>query len=80
MAIACTSATNWGFNYLVSSIFLQVTSGPLGKVFVYMIMAIICLLTFFFVLRFVPETLGRTNDECVKLVQETKYGMNPQVN
>jgi SP family arabinose:H+ symporter-like MFS transporter len=75
MAVSIATIANWGSNYVTSSLFLTVTSGPLGKVFAYIILALSCLIVFFFTLRFVPETLNKTNEECIRLVAQSKNGI-----
>ena len=73
MAIAITTTINWGFNYLTSSIYLQVTDGPFGKVAVYAVMALSCIAAFGFTYRFVPETKDRNVEECVNMVMLARY-------
>jgi hypothetical protein len=63
----------WGFNYTATSLFPQIGDGELGKVAVYVGMALTCAFSWLFVHRFVPETKDLSNDECVKLVQLARY-------
>ena len=63
----------WGFNYTATSLFPQIGDGELGKVAVYVGMALTCAFSWLFVHRFVPETKDLSNDECVKLVQQARY-------
>jgi hypothetical protein len=50
--------TNWFFNFLVSLTFLLLIDG-LGRSGAFFFYAAICVVTFFFCLRFVPETKGK---------------------
>jgi sugar porter (SP) family MFS transporter len=57
-AAAVGTMTNWFFNFLVSLTFLLLIDG-LGRSGAFFFYAAICVLTFFFCLRFVPETNGK---------------------
>eukprot|EP00347_Sterkiella_histriomuscorum_P013821 403363238 len=73
-AIATTS--NWFFNSMLLSIFLQITKTETGKIVAYTILAAVCFITHIFVFRYLPETKDKSLDICVQLVLDTKqYGI-----
>jgi sugar porter (SP) family MFS transporter len=63
-AIAMSAATvaNWAANYLVAATFLTL-AGVLGRAGVFWLYALMGALTWFFVLRLVPETKGKTLEQ-----------------
>ena len=68
-AAAVGTMTNWFFNFLVSLTFLLLIDG-LGRSGAFFFYAAICLLTFFFCLRFVPETKGKHLEEIQEIFAE----------
>ena len=56
-------------NFILSSLFLEVTSTKLGKELAYFILGLSCVVCFIFVYYEVDETKGKSVDECVKLFQ-----------
>lgn len=73
IANSITTTTNWLFNYLLSAIFLIITSTEAGKLISYTILGLSCFVAYYFVYLYVPETKGCSLDECVRLVQLTQY-------
>lgn len=61
-AIGIATFANWLFNYIVSLTFLDLLTyiTPAGTFLLY---ALICLFSFYFVYRYVPETRGKTLEE-----------------
>jgi sugar porter (SP) family MFS transporter len=61
-AMSLAALTIWGANWLVAGTFLSLihAAGPGGTFWIF---AAICILAFFFCLKFVPETKGRTLEE-----------------
>ena len=45
----------------------------MGKVFIYAGLAIACAFAWLFVNRYVPETKGLTNEECLERVNDARY-------
>jgi len=68
-AAAVGTMTNWFFNFLVSLTFLLLIDG-LGRSGAFFFYAAICVLTFFFCLRFVPETKGKHLEEIQEIFAE----------
>ena len=65
--VSLSTATNWTFNFIVSSVFLSaVESTRGGKIWAYAIFAGFAGLAMGFVWVFVPETAGRTIEENVQ--------------
>ena len=58
---------NWGFNYLVSLTFLDLIRG-LGPEGTFLLYAVISLLAFWFVFRFIPETKGKSLEEIESII------------
>merc|ERR1712125_196482 len=69
-SVACSLATamNWTFSFIVVLIFpsLQKAITQEGT---FLLLSGICLLCFFFVLAFVPETRGKSVDEVLELLR-----------
>jgi MFS family permease len=63
-AIAMSAATvaNWAANYVVAATFLTL-AGVLGKAGIFWLYALMGIVTWFFVLRLVPETKGKTLEQ-----------------
>jgi len=57
----------WLTNYFLSSIFIRVTSGEIGKIVGYTVLVLTNFFAFFFVQRYVYETAGKSIEECVNL-------------
>lgn len=74
-AVAMSAATvaNWAANYLVAATFLTM-AGFLGKAGVFWLYALMGALTWFFVLRLVPETKGKTLEEVQGLFAARRAG------
>jgi sugar porter (SP) family MFS transporter len=72
-AAAVGTMTNWFFNFLVSLTFLLLIDG-LGRSGAFFFYAAICVLTFFFCLRFVPETKGKHLEEIQEIFAERAGG------
>jgi SP family galactose:H+ symporter-like MFS transporter len=74
-AVAMSAATvaNWAANYLVAATFLTM-AGFLGKAGVFWFYALMGALTWFFVLRLVPETKGKTLEEVQDLFAARRAG------
>ncbi|CDW83378.1 UNKNOWN [Stylonychia lemnae] len=70
-ANSLTGTSNWLGNYSLAGIFLQITQTQTGKIFTYSLLAFNCMVMFFFVWRFVPETKDKSIDECVKLIHHS---------
>jgi hypothetical protein len=68
IANSITTTTNWLFNYLLSAVFLVITSTDFGKIISYIILALSCFLAYWFTYMYVPETKDHTLEECVELV------------
>ncbi|MFI3278316.1 MAG: D-xylose transporter XylE [Rikenellaceae bacterium] len=64
-AVAIAVATQWIANYLVSSTFIPLSQWSLGST--YLIYGAFCLLSIIFVVKWVPETKGRSLEEMTKL-------------
>jgi sugar porter (SP) family MFS transporter len=62
MAMSVATVANWAANYVVAATFLTL-AGVLGKGGVFWLYGLMGLLTWFFVLRLVPETKGKTLGE-----------------
>jgi hypothetical protein len=54
------TSSNWLSNFVVSSLFLTITSTDAGKVYAYLILAGFASSAWFFIYFFVPETKGLT--------------------
>lgn len=72
IANAIATASNWCFNCILLSIFLQITKTETGKIISYTILAAACFATYIFVYRYLPETKDVAMDECVRLVLEAR--------
>ncbi len=72
-AAAVGTMTNWFFNFLVSLTFLLLIDG-LGRSGAFFFYAAICVLTFFFCLRFVPETNGKHLEDIQAIFAERAGG------
>lgn len=57
--------TNWFFNYWVSLTFLDIVEG-VGPGWTFQIFAVLCVATFFFILRFIPETKNKSLEQIEK--------------
>ena len=68
MALSFCMLASWGFNYVTASWFPQVADGQMGKVIMYAGIAISCVIAYMFTHRYVPETKGFTQAECVTMV------------
>ena len=70
-AISLAVLANWIFNYLLTLSFLDIIAwigvGPTFFAF-----AVLCIISFFFVYNFIPETKGRKLSEIQKLFQQRK--------
>ena len=67
-----TTFANFFFNFIVAAVFLSATSTDTGKVISYLIIASFCLVGYCFINKFVPETKGRSLQECVHLFMTPK--------
>jgi SP family galactose:H+ symporter-like MFS transporter len=65
-AISLATLANWLFNYIVSLVFLDVVAW-IGAAPIFIIFACLCIICFFFILKFLPETKGRKLSEIQKL-------------
>jgi MFS family permease len=74
-AVAMSAATvaNWAANYLVAATFLTM-AGFLGKAGIFWFYALMGLATWFFVLRLVPETKGKTLEEVQDIFAARRAG------
>jgi hypothetical protein len=73
MALSFCMLANWGFNYTTASWFPQMADGQMGKVIVYVALAISCVIAYMFTYRYIPETKDKTQDECVQMVMYARY-------
>jgi len=62
-----TTTSNFLFNYFVSAVFLTATSSEVGKVVSYLVLALFAVLAWIFVYTCVPETKGKSLQDCVDL-------------
>jgi sugar porter (SP) family MFS transporter len=72
-AAAVGTMANWFFNFLVSLTFLLLIDG-LGNSGAFFFYAAVCVLTFFFCLRLVPETKGRHLEDIQAIFRERAEG------
>ena len=85
LAMSVATVANWAANYLVAATFLSLTA-VLGKAGIFWFYALMGLVTWFFILRLVPETKGKTLGEIEELFANWKATkptsgagrMNPQ--
>lgn len=66
-AITVAVFANWGFNYIVSLTFLDLIQG-MGPAWTFMVYALVTLISFWFIFRFVPETRGKTLEEIESMI------------
>ena len=67
-AMAIVSAVNWALNFVISASFLQLSNTfTLGGL--YVMYAILCLLSIIFVYMTVPETKGKTLEDISKTLK-----------
>lgn len=59
IATSLSTATNWGSNFIVSSVFLSIMKSDTGKVLAFFLLACFSLLGYAFVYFKVPETKGK---------------------
>ena len=67
-ANSITTTTNWLFNYLLSALFLVITSTDTGKIISYIILALSCFFAYWFTYMYVPETKDRSLEDCIRMV------------
>ncbi len=67
-ANSITTTTNWLFNYLLSAVFLLITSTDTGKIIAYIILALSCFIAYWFTYIYVPETKDRSLEDCIRMV------------
>ena len=53
--------------------FLVITSTDVGKICSYTLLGLSCFFGYYFTMWFVPETKDRSLEECIALVQSTRY-------
>lgn len=58
MSLATT--TNWVSNYIISQLFLTLTSSSVGKVVTFACIAVFCVFAWLFVYYLLPETKGKS--------------------
>ena len=68
-AAALGTMANWLFNFIVSLTFLSLIDG-LGRGGAFLFYAAVCVLTFFFCLRLVPETKGKHLEEIQEVFEQ----------
>ena len=68
MALSFCMLASWGFNYVTASWFPQVADGQMGKVIMYVGIAIACVVAYIFTHRYIPETKGFSQQECVTMI------------
>ena len=68
MALSFCMLASWGFNYVTASWFPQVADGQMGKVIMYVGIAIACVDAYIFTHRYIPETKGFSQQECVTMI------------
>jgi hypothetical protein len=68
MALSFCMLASWGFNYVTASWFPQVADGQMGKVIMYVGIAIACVVAYIFTQRYIPETKGYSQQECVSMI------------
>lgn len=61
-AVAVSTAVNWGSAWLVSQFFLTLING-IGESATFWLFAFFCVLAFFWILKVVPETKGKSLEE-----------------
>ena len=67
-----TTFSNFASNYIISSVFLTATSTDIGKVVSYLAIAFVAIVAWIVIYNFVPETKGKTMDECVEIFMSEK--------
>ncbi len=65
-AISLATLVNWLFNYLLTLTFLDIITW-LGVGLTFIVFAVLCIIAFLFVLKFIPETKGRKLSEIQKM-------------
>lgn len=76
IATSLTTATNWGSNFIVSSVFLSILKYDQGKVLAFLILAGFSAMTYAFVYFRVPETKGKPiimNVNAILGIQDDQY-------
>lgn len=68
IATSLSTATNWGSNFVVSSLFLSIMHTDTGKVLAFIILAFFTVWAFGFIYYRVPETKGRPITENVERI------------
>jgi MFS family permease len=66
-ANSITTAVNQQTSYFISAVFLSLLTSSTGKFMTYFGMGIMSLMMFFFVYTYIPETSGKSLDECVEM-------------
>jgi len=67
------TSTNWLSNFLVSSLFLTITSSNAGKVYAYIILAGFSVAAWIFIYFMLPETAEKSIQENVQNIMGKKY-------
>ncbi len=61
-AVSIATAANWGAAFLVTQFFLSIVDA-IGEAETFFLFAAICVVSFIWIARWVPETKGRTLEE-----------------
>jgi len=72
LANSIATSSNWLSNFMVSSLFLTITSTDAGKVYAYLILAFFATCTWFFIYFLLPETKGFTIQENIDRILKRK--------
>ena len=59
---------SWGFNYVTATWFPQVADGQIRKVIMYEGIAIACVVAYMFKQRYILETKGFSQQECISMI------------
>jgi nitrate/nitrite transporter NarK len=73
-AMAVATACNWGAAFIVSATFLSVMS-LIGEPLTFLIFAVLCVITFWWVSAKVPETRGKSLEEIQEAWTEHDAGV-----
>jgi sugar porter (SP) family MFS transporter len=69
-AVSAATAANWGAAFLVTQFFLTIVDA-IGEAQTFALFAVICVISYIWILRNVPETRGRSLEEIQDLWRET---------
>jgi SP family galactose:H+ symporter-like MFS transporter len=67
--VAVATAANWGAAWLVTQFFLTLTN-RLGESGTFALFAVMCVVSYVFIWKLVPETKGKTLDEIQQMFED----------